>query len=178
MTFNYRSPPLSITPIVASLMTCLSHMGCTTNEDLLFLITASCGRLASRKRVCCQCCHTRKIILSLPAIVQLVFVPQNKLFGQLMFVISLTFSCAHDLWFSSFDKGEVQEAIFQQVLGKPSLIKFVFPNHVNAVIFLLLDFRRSEKIERDRGHFSPSDFQVWEIWEGTITERLKSSRAL
>ncbi|KIO05933.1 hypothetical protein M404DRAFT_25185 [Pisolithus tinctorius Marx 270] len=154
------------------------------NEYVVNAVTR--GRFFFRFRSKYACCMVEwcSILLIVQAIAQLVFIPQSKLFGQLMFVVSLAFSWAYDLWFSSFDKGEVQEAIFQQVLGKPSLIKFVFPNRVSAVVFLLVsnDNPRTSgnprKLKKILDIFLPSNSEVWEIWKDTITERLKNRQAL
>ncbi|KAI6002299.1 hypothetical protein F5J12DRAFT_948977 [Pisolithus orientalis] len=157
------------------------------DEYVVNAVTRGRSFFRFRSKYACRKVEWCSILLIVQAIAQLVFISHSKLFGQLIFVISLAFSWAHDLWFSSFDKGEVQEAIFQQVLGKPSLIKFVFPNpnRVSAVVFLLLVANNSPRTSGDPRRskeivdiFSPSDSQVWEICEESITERLKSRQAL
>ncbi|KAI6167762.1 hypothetical protein EDD17DRAFT_1534797 [Pisolithus thermaeus] len=132
----------------------------------------------------CRMVEGCSILLIVQAIAQLIFIPQSKLFGQLMFVSSLAVSWIYNLWLSSRDKGEVKEAIFEQVLGNPSLTKFVFPNRASAVVFLLLVSNNSrtssnpKKLKKIMDFFLPSDSEVWEIWKETIAERLKSGQAL
>ncbi|KAI5992775.1 hypothetical protein EDD15DRAFT_2441953 [Pisolithus albus] len=137
-----------------------------------------------RSKHTCRMVEGCSILLVVQAIVQLIFIPQSKLFGQLMFVLSLAISWAYNLWLSSRDKGEVKEGIFKQVLGEPSLTKFVFPNRVSAVVFLLLVSNKPEapgnprKLKKIMDIFLPSDSEVWGIWKETIAEQLKKGNAL
>ncbi|KAI6161044.1 hypothetical protein EDD17DRAFT_1591905 [Pisolithus thermaeus] len=154
------------------------------NEYVVNAITRGRFFFRFRSKYTCRMVEGCSILLIVQAIAQLIFIPQSKLFGQLMFVSSLAVSWIYNLWLSSRDKGEVKEAIFKQVLGEPSLTKFVLPNRVSAVVFLLLvsnnprTSSNPKKLKKIMDIFLPSDSEVWEIWKDTVAERLKSGQAL
>ncbi|KAI6005398.1 hypothetical protein EDC04DRAFT_2583212 [Pisolithus marmoratus] len=138
-----------------------------------------------RSKRACHIVELCSILLIVQAIAQLILIPQSQLFGQLMFLASLTISWAYNVWLSSVDKGDVREEIFNKVLGKPSLSKFTFSNRVSAVVFILLALsydRRSpgnlEKLKKIMDTLLPTDAVVWEIWKEAVVDQLKDKRAL
>ncbi|KAI6030108.1 hypothetical protein EDC04DRAFT_2898638 [Pisolithus marmoratus] len=138
-----------------------------------------------RSKHACRFVEFCSILLIVQAIAQLILIPQSQLFGQLMFLTSLTISWAYNVWLSSVDKGDVREEIFNKILGKPSLSKFTFSNRVSAVVFILLALsydRRSpgnlEKLKKIMDTLLPTDAVVWEIWKEAVVDQLKDKRAL
>ncbi|KIK25148.1 hypothetical protein PISMIDRAFT_73341, partial [Pisolithus microcarpus 441] len=131
----------------------------------------------------CRMVELCSFFLIAQAIAQLICVPQSSLFGQLMFVFSIATSWVYNLWFLSYDKVEVREEIFRDVLGSPKLKKFVFPNRSSAIVSLLLFDNEwlpgdPKKLKKIMDGFLPSGALVWEIWKGIVIEHLTNGRPL
>ncbi|KAI5985744.1 hypothetical protein EDD15DRAFT_1621722 [Pisolithus albus] len=154
------------------------------NEYVVNAVTRGKFFFRFQSKYTCPMVEGCSILLIVQAIAQLIFVPQSQLFGQLMFVLSLAVSWIYNIWLSSRDKGDVKDGIFKQVLGEPCLTKFVLPNRVSAVVFLLLvsnkprDSGNPRRLKKIMDLFLPSDSEVWGIWKETIAGQLKSGHAL
>ena len=83
-------------------------------------------------RTCC-------LLFMVQSIAQLFLIPQATLFGQLMFVSSLSISWAYNLWLSSFDKVAIWTRIVRDHIKRhPKLIKYGFGTHASVAVFTLL----------------------------------------
>ncbi|KIO05932.1 hypothetical protein M404DRAFT_56943, partial [Pisolithus tinctorius Marx 270] len=138
-----------------------------------------------RSRHACHMVELCSFLLIAQAIAQLICVPQSSLFGQLMFVLSITTSWLYNLWFLSFDKAEIRQEIFRSVLGSPELEKFVFPNRSSAVVSLLLLSGGHqnlsgdpEKLKKIVDALLPSGALVWETWKTIVIDRLQNGLPL
>ncbi|KAI6030100.1 hypothetical protein EDC04DRAFT_109775 [Pisolithus marmoratus] len=153
-------------------------------EDVVNAVTRGRFFFSFRSKHACWTVESCSFLLIFQAIAQLICVPQSNLFGQLMFAVSIATSWVYNLWFLSFDKAEIRQQIFHDVLGPLKLKKFIFPNRSSAVVFLLLsvddqthsgNVAKWKKIMDD---FLPSGALVWEIWKGIVIEHLTDGRPL
>lgn len=137
------------------------------------------GRFLFRfwKEYTCRIVEWCSILLIIPAIAQLILIPQSDFFGQLMFVVSIAISWAYNLWLSFHDKAKVEETIFKEILGTPRLRKFAFRNRTSAVAFVLLILKDDPVFlvvwKKILDIYLPWGPRVWEIWREVIIERLE-----
>ena len=90
-------------------------------------------------RTCC-------LLFMVQSIAQLFLIPQATLFGQLMFVSSLSISWAYNLWLSSFDKVAIWTGIVRDHIKRyPKLIKYGFGTHASVAVFALLMLKPDPK---------------------------------
>lgn len=69
---------------------------------------------------------------------QLLLIHQGRLFGQLMFVISLAVSWAYNLSLSSLDKECIKRQILMNILHKPRITVYTPGTRTSMVVFSLL----------------------------------------
>ncbi|KIM66844.1 hypothetical protein SCLCIDRAFT_1210884 [Scleroderma citrinum Foug A] len=118
------------------------------------------------------------ILLMTQFLAQLLLIPQGKLLGQLMFVISIAVSWGHNMWLSSLNKEKIQRQILMnEVLRQPTLTRYIFPNRTSMVVFILLA-SHSAKLEKLVNDLLPNETKVWGKWKATIIERLKEGKKL
>ena len=118
------------------------------------------------------------ILLMTQFLAQLILIPQGKLFGQLMFVISIAVSWAHNMWLSSLNKENIQRRILmEEILRQPKLTRYIFPNRTSTVVFVLLA-SHSEKLEKLMNDLLPNETKVWEKLKATVIERLGEGKRL
>ncbi|KAI6030095.1 hypothetical protein EDC04DRAFT_109559 [Pisolithus marmoratus] len=153
-------------------------------EDVVNAVTRGRFFFSFRSKHACWTVELCSHLLIFQAIAQLIIVPQSKLFGQLMFAVSIATSWVYNLWFQSIDKTKIRQQIFDDVLGSPNLKKYVFPNRSSAVVFLLLsvnDQARSGHVAKWKkiiDDFLPSGALVWEIWKEIVIEHLQNGQPL
>ncbi|KAL4076419.1 hypothetical protein J3A83DRAFT_2203805 [Scleroderma citrinum] len=116
-------------------------------------------------------------LLVIQSIAQLALIPQCPLFGQLMFVLSLSVSWLYNLWLWSFDRDKVQRDILMDVLGTPTLRKFVLGTRTSMVVFVLLALNPSDP-KSIMDDLLPSDTRAWQKWKTTVVNRLRKSTPL
>ena len=118
-------------------------------------------------------------------ILQLLLIPQGTLFGQIMFVASLSASWTYNYYLSSFDREKIQAKLLFQTLGNPLLRRFcVGTKPTMAVLVCLLlfhDVRDScaqEGQDRRLGilhaclpHVN-ANRGVWKKWMDKVVEQL------
>ncbi|KAI6143368.1 hypothetical protein BKA82DRAFT_999652 [Pisolithus tinctorius] len=155
------------------------------DENVVNAVTR--GRLffSFRSKHACRIAKLCSFLLIVQAIAQLICIPQSNILGQLMFVFSIAASWVYNLWFVSFDKKEVRQKIFCDVLGSPKLDKFVFPNRCSAMVLLLLFSGYKQELSGDPTKLKkimdsllPSGSLVWEEWKDIIIERLTKEMPL
>ncbi|KAI6042773.1 hypothetical protein EDC04DRAFT_883402 [Pisolithus marmoratus] len=117
------------------------------------------------------------VILVIQAIAQLILVSQSSPFGQLMFVVSVAVSWLYNLWLWSFDKEKVQRDILMEILGRPSLSKYILGTRTSMVIFVLLALDLDDP--KDVMNFLlPPNTRAWQIWKKAVITRLKNHEKL
>ncbi|KAL4080918.1 hypothetical protein J3A83DRAFT_4153544 [Scleroderma citrinum] len=118
------------------------------------------------------------VLLMIQFIAQLLLIPQGTLFGQVMFIISIATSWGHNMWLSSLNKENIQRRILiNEVLQRPRLTRYIFPNRTSMVVFVLLTLH-AEKLERLMNDLLPNETKVWERWKATVIERLRERKRL
>ena len=118
-------------------------------------------------------------------ILQLLLIPQGTLFGQIMFVISLSVSWTYNYYLSSFDTEKIQAELLFQTFGSPQIHRFCAGTRgTMAVLVCLLlfhDVRDSSAQEgQDRRlgilhaclpHINATR-GVWKKWMDKVVEQL------
>ncbi|KAI6143370.1 hypothetical protein BKA82DRAFT_4017638 [Pisolithus tinctorius] len=148
-------------------------------ENVVNAVTRGRFFFSFRSKHTCRMVELCSFLLIAQAIAQLICVPQSNFFGQLMFAFSIATSWVYNLWFVSFDKEEVRQKIFCDVLGSPQLDKFVFPNRCSAIVSLLLFSGDNQglssdpkKLMKTMDGLLPSGSLVWGIWKEIVIKHL------
>ncbi|KAL4076417.1 hypothetical protein V8B97DRAFT_1921941 [Scleroderma yunnanense] len=118
------------------------------------------------------------VLLMIQFIAQLLLIPQGTLFGQIMFVISLSVSWAYNLWLSAFDKEKIQRSIMMDsILQRPKLTKYMLGTRTSMAVFVLLVLQaEAEEAEKIIDVLLPNDTKVWRKWKSAIINRIKSEK--
>ncbi|KAH9847271.1 hypothetical protein C2E23DRAFT_849614 [Lenzites betulinus] len=112
--------------------------------------------------------------LTLQFLLQLLFIPQGTLFGQVMFVATLGVSWAYNAYLSVLDKEDIQTDILMDVLhlSEPEHIqKFECGTRTAQVVFtaLALNSPRPMKLLDE---LLPNDTPVWQRWKQVLERKL------
>jgi hypothetical protein len=116
--------------------------------------------------------------------IQLLFVPQATLFGQIMFVSSLGVSWAYNSFLSSLEKEKIQTELLWKSLDNPHTTKLTFPNRGAQAAFTCFalhagvdqtkkssrDFKPKMILER----MIPNDTRVWVAWRDHVAKQVLS----
>jgi len=118
------------------------------------------------------------VLLMIQFIAQLLLIPQATLFGQIMFVVSLSVSWAYNLWLSSFDKEEIQLRILKDnILQHPKLTKYMLGTRTSMAVFVLLVLKADvEEAQKIMDVLLPNDTKVWRKWKTTVINRIKNEK--
>ncbi|KAF8547139.1 hypothetical protein OG21DRAFT_960110 [Imleria badia] len=121
-------------------------------------------------------------------ILQLLLVPQGTLFGQIMFIISLSASWTYNYYLSSFDTEKIQAKLLFKALGNPQMHRFCVGTRMTMAVLVCLllfnDVRDSSAEEgQDRRlgilnaclpHVNTTR-GVWKKWMDKVVEQLMSA---
>lgn len=117
------------------------------------------------------------ILLIAQSLAMLILISQSSFFGQLMFVISLAFSWAYNLWVWTFDKEKIQREILKNLLGDPVFTKFILKTRTSMLVFVVLALKLRNATEIMKVFLVPST-AVWEKWKQIVIERLSDGQRL
>lgn len=117
------------------------------------------------------------MLLMFQFMAQLVFVPQEQLYGRLMFVISIAVSWAYNLWLSSFDKEGYHLDMLMGVLRKPRMTKYLFWSRTSMLVFVLLVLT-PENPKKTINALLPNESKVWCIFKTAIASQLVDGKPL
>ncbi|KAG2354818.1 hypothetical protein BDR07DRAFT_1428293 [Suillus spraguei] len=118
------------------------------------------------------------LILTAQFIAQLLLIPQAELFGQIMFITSLTVSWAYNSWLSSLDKGEIQRRLLLDVvLKRPLMTKYMLGTRTTMAVFVLLALNPSDPV-KILDDILPNDTKVWRKWKSIILSRLRDGEKM
>ncbi|KAH7881899.1 hypothetical protein F5I97DRAFT_1817993 [Phlebopus sp. FC_14] len=127
--------------------------------------------------------HSRIGICSLLLVVQfllqLLLIPQGSLFGQIMFILSLSVSWAYAYFLSTIPKAEIHKSWLFNCLGNPKIRKFQLGSRTTMTVFVCLLLRDGhdgstwcpDTILRD---FIPNDTRVWRAWRNKVARQLNA----
>ena len=118
------------------------------------------------------------VFLMIQFIAQLLLIPQATLFGQIMFVLSLTVSWAYNLWLSSFDKEAIQKTVMKDhILRQPKLTKYELGTRTSMTVFVLLVLEvDADEAPKIIDVLLPNDTKVWRKWKSIVINRIKSEK--
>lgn len=117
------------------------------------------------------------VLLMFQFTAQLVLIPEGRLFGQLMFVVSLAVSWMYNLWLSSFDKQRVQLEMLMNVLHRPRSTKYALGTRMSMVVFVLL-ILAPEDPRKLMDLFLPNDTKALTVWKDAVTSHLREAKPL
>ncbi|KAI0760991.1 hypothetical protein BD413DRAFT_607327 [Trametes elegans] len=119
------------------------------------------------------------VLLTVQFLLQLLFIPQGTLFGQIMFVVTLAASWLYNTYLSALDKEDIQTEILLDVmrLSESDLQKYSFGTRTAMVVFtcLALESSRPKKILDE---LLPNDTPVWQHWKKAISFKLEAKQSL
>jgi hypothetical protein len=126
------------------------------------------------------------LLLTIQFVAQLLLVPQGRLFGQLMFLTSLSVSWGYNMYLCSIDPEVAQQEIMMtEILCRPSLQKFLLPTRTVTVVFvlLILSGRSAIAVEDDvvKGLLNvllPNDTPVWRLWKEFVVPKVTQVNTL
>ena len=113
------------------------------------------------------------VLLTIQCIAQLLLIPQGTLFGQIMFIASLGVSWLYNSRISSPYAKIQRDILFDNVLKKPILTKYVFGTRTGMVAFVLLVLQPEEPIKL-LDELLPNDTKVWRKWKKIIARRFRN----
>ncbi|KAN0100082.1 hypothetical protein V8E55_000066 [Tylopilus felleus] len=136
----------------------------------------------SAMRIVCLFLFTTQFVL------QLLLVPQGTLFGQIMFLISLSASWTYNYYLSSFDTETIQARLLFQTLGSPHMHRFCVGTRMTMAVLVCLllfddvtDSSAEEGQDRRLGILQACLPQVnatrgvWKIWMDKVVEQLMNA---
>ncbi|KAI0366156.1 hypothetical protein BV20DRAFT_952835 [Pilatotrama ljubarskyi] len=117
--------------------------------------------------------------LTIQFLLQLLFIPQGTLFGQVMFVASLGISWLYNAYLSALEKEDIQTEILMDVLRlrEADLQKFAFGTRTSQVAFTALSLR-SPRPMKLLDELLPNDTPVWERWKKVLERKLLTGESL
>lgn len=120
------------------------------------------------------------IFLIAQFLAQLFFIPQATLFGQIMFVASLSASWTYNMWLSSFDKEAVWTRIMEgHMVRYPKLTKYKFGTRTSMAVFTLLILKPGlEQAMEILNTLLPNDTKVWCIFKNAVIRGIRSENGL
>ncbi|KAI6157323.1 hypothetical protein BKA82DRAFT_785909 [Pisolithus tinctorius] len=118
------------------------------------------------------------ILLVFQLIVQILLIPQGTLFGQIMFIGSLTVSWGYNLWLSSKNKENIQGEVFVRgVLRCPRFWRYSLGTRTSAVVFTLLVLKPKDP-RKILNMLLPNDTPVWLKFKDDILSRIRTNQEL
>ena len=118
------------------------------------------------------------VLLTTQFIAQLFLIPQASLMGQIMFIVSLAVSWVYNLLLSTSDKEKMQRHILlDDILGKPSLKKYILPTRTSAVMFALCALSPDNPGKVLKAYL-PNETKVWRRWRKTVLRRFHNKEEL
>ncbi|KAG6331341.1 hypothetical protein ID866_7744, partial [Astraeus odoratus] len=119
------------------------------------------------------CC----LLLVFQLMVQLLLIPQGSLFGQIMFIASLTSSWLYNLWLSSWDRETTQRDVFVRgVLRAPRCTRYKLGTRTTAVVFTLLVLQAKDRKIMDM--MIPNDTPGWMKLKANILSRIENEEEI
>ncbi|KAI0822582.1 hypothetical protein BC628DRAFT_1389205 [Trametes gibbosa] len=112
--------------------------------------------------------------LTLQFLLQLLFIPQGTLFGQVMFVVTLGVSWAYNAYLSVLDKEDIQTDILKDVLHLDEaehIRKFGCGTRTAQVVFTALSLQ-SPRPMKLLDELLPNDTPVWQHWKKVLERKL------
>ncbi|KAI9061160.1 hypothetical protein FKP32DRAFT_1594838 [Trametes sanguinea] len=120
------------------------------------------------------------VLLTVQFLLQLLFIPQGTLFGQILFVATLGISWLYNAYLSAIEKEEIQTEILLDVLDlreRADIQKFAFGTRTAMAVFACLALR-SPRPKKLLDALLPNDTPVWKCWKETIVHRLLNNRGM
>ncbi|KAI9000651.1 hypothetical protein BD414DRAFT_472331 [Trametes punicea] len=119
------------------------------------------------------------VLLTLQFLLQLLFIPQGKLFGQILFVASLAISWLYNAYLSSLEQEEIQTEVLLDVLGlrESDVRKFAFGTRTSMAVFACLALRSSGP-RKLLDALLPNDTPVWQRWKEILVRKLVAGQKL
>ncbi|KAG2069289.1 hypothetical protein BDR04DRAFT_1078251 [Suillus decipiens] len=129
-------------------------------------------------------------LLVIQLLLQLLFIPQGKFGGQIMFLISFAFSWAYNLYLSSIDNEYIQEQLILRELRleEKHIQTFVFGTRTTAAVFACLMLQPPEAFDESEWeplgfkpeniihHFIPNDTPVWTAWREKVLDVMRNRK--
>ncbi|KAG1888448.1 uncharacterized protein F5891DRAFT_966264 [Suillus fuscotomentosus] len=128
------------------------------------------------------------LLLVIQFLTQLLLIPQGKLFGQVMFLMSFAVSWAYNLFLSSMDGEYLQEEQLVQALtlSEDRMKTYKLGTRTAAAVFACLTLQpdcehkdwgnRGFKPQEILRQFIPNDTHVWTVWREQVLEQMRSSK--
>jgi len=147
------------------------------NEKAVNTITRGAFTLAFKSEPSgCKDVKWCSIGLVFQLIVQLLFIPQGSLLGQIMFIASLAASWAYNLWLSSRDREKIQREVFVRgVLQGPKSTKFKFGTRTTAVVFMLLVLQPKDHA-KIMNMLLPNDTPGWRKFKAHLLSQIRDTK--
>ncbi|KIM55382.1 hypothetical protein SCLCIDRAFT_1221220 [Scleroderma citrinum Foug A] len=146
------------------------------SEKAVNTITRGAFTLAFKSEPKCKDIKYCSISLVLQLIVQLLFIPQGSLFGQIMFISSLAASWSYNLWLSSRDREKIQREVFVRgVLQSPKSTKFIFGTRTTAVVFMLLVLQPKDHA-KIMDMLLPNDTPGWRKFKARLLSQIRDGQ--
>ncbi|CDO74511.1 hypothetical protein BN946_scf184979.g66 [Trametes cinnabarina] len=120
------------------------------------------------------------VLLTIQFLLQLLFIPQGTLFGQILFVVTLGVSWSYNAYLSALEKEGIQTEILLDVLNlreRVDVQKLAFGTRTAMAVFTCLALR-SPRPMKLLDTLLPNDTPVWKRWKEVIVHRLLNERAL
>ncbi|KAH7922975.1 hypothetical protein BV22DRAFT_1036885 [Leucogyrophana mollusca] len=133
--------------------------------------------LAEEKRPEYRSIGLCSLLLVLQFLLQLLFIPQGTLFGQIMFIVSLVVSWGYNSFLSSLEKEKIQADILYELLNKPSMKRYELGTRTTMSIFVILILRPLTPMKM-LNEFLPNDTEVWKIWKGMVVKKILAQEKL
>ncbi|KAF8131485.1 hypothetical protein EV363DRAFT_1330182 [Boletus edulis] len=121
-------------------------------------------------------------------ILQLLLIPQGTLFGQIMFIVSLSVSWTYNYYLSSFDTEKIQAKLLFQTLGSPRIYRFCVGTRMTMAVLVCLmlfddvtDSSAEEGQDRRLGILQAclphlhATRGVWKKWMDKVVEQLMNA---
>lgn len=149
------------------------------DERTISAITRGKFRLVGGSKRWRVAIHLCSVLYLAECVAQFILIPQGTLFGQIMFIVSLSVSWAYSYRLSSFKKQKLQAEVLFSKLGKPNLRKFrVGTRPTTAVFACLLLFHgvrhlaSANEYDRILSALLPSTSRAWGIWREKVIRQL------
>ena len=116
------------------------------------------------------------VLLTMQFLVQLFVIPQATLFGQIMFLSSLTVSWLFNAYLASVDKEELQRNILAHVLlNKPVIRTVRLPKRTALVVFAAV-YMGTNDPRSFLDEMIPNETAVWKLVKEIIAEAILTDR--
>jgi hypothetical protein len=113
------------------------------------------------------------MLLLVQFLAQLLLIPQGTLFGQVMFLSTLTISWAYNSYLSSLDGETIQRKLLvEEVFQKPTMKRFQFGTWTSMTVFALLTAQSPEP-QKLLESLIPNNTEVWMRWKEWVLDNIK-----